>query len=321
MIWSKEPGILEYGILILFLILYIGFFIRIWLIARQVKSDFLPIFLKFFLRSFYIFLLILALLGPSFGDIKKEVKTVSKDIFFVIDVSTSMNANDLSPTRLEFAKHTIAEALPQLDADRIGFIIFTTEAFVHCPLTHDQNAQKLFLESITGDMISDGGTDLEKSLNLVLREFSQDDNKTEKSLKIAVIVSDGEQQTVVNPAIAQILKKNDISIFTLGTGTKKGGKIPVPSGFKKDLKGQTVVTRLQPSTLKELARVGGGKYYEITESNNETNALVGYINKMKGKVRDLKKLDAAANKYYYFVLFALILVICDLLLTVRTVRI
>jgi len=283
------------------------------------KSAMSSVFYKFFLRSFYFFLLIIALLGPSFGNVKKEIKSISKEIYLVVDLSLSMNANDVQPTRLEKAKEEIQKIITRFPSDKIGIIGFSSTATTLCPPTYDQSALQLFTESLNSNLLGSLGSDLSTGLELPLKIEKKTSN-TELN-KIVVLITDGEDYGEKAIKAANELRKNNFHLMVLGIGTTQGSKIPFNGTFKKDTSGNYVISKLEKNKLQDLSDLADGYYYEVNESAIETESLLDRINGVEGTVSDVREVDASANKYLYFLIIALFFIVIDVLITVRTVKI
>jgi Ca-activated chloride channel family protein len=319
MTWLRSLGPLEYIFICCFIILYAIYIVRIILIARKMKSNFRKIFYKFFIRSFYFFLLLIALLGPSFGNVKKEIKSISKQIYLVTDISLSMNANDIQPSRIEKAKQELKKMVKAFNSDKVGLIMFGNTAYVQCPPTYDQSALNLFIESLSSDLLSDGGSDLSSGLILATEQLGKSTKSDFK--KVIILITDGEDFSGKTKEAIKIINKNNIQLFVLGIGTEKGGSIPIYGALKKDKEGKIVNTSLKRELLNEIAEEAEGKYYEVSDKINETDYIINATNKIEGTVSDTREVDSSANKYFYFLLIALFFIIIDVVVTVRTVKI
>lgn len=261
-------------------------------------------------------------MGPSFGEGQREVKSIGKDLFIAVDLSQSMNARDVAPTRLEKIKFELKNIVEAFSSDRIGIIIFTSEAFLQSPLTYDKAALlDLSIELLNTNLITSDGTDFGPPLKMALEKLeSEESSVTQPKSKIIVLISDGEDFGDDTEKIAEEIEAADIKLFTLGIGTEKGGKIPDRTGYKKDRTGKEVVTKLNPKSLKNLANQTDGQYFEINESKNDVKRLISTIDKIEGELRDSKTLDVTTNKYYYFLWGALALICLDLLLSLKIVK-
>jgi Ca-activated chloride channel homolog len=320
--WYRSFGLTEIIFIAAFLVLYGLYIARVINIARMLNTPFQSVFIKVLLRTTYFALFIIALLGPSFGGSKKEVKSIGKDIIICVDLSKSMDAFDIQPTRLEKIKHEMKKLVSAFSSDRIGVIIFGSEAFMQCPLTFDQNALNLFIETMNTGLVPVSGTDFGPPLRMALSklEAESEANGQAKS-KVIILISDGEDFGEETNEIAREVDNRDIKLFTLGVGTERGGNIYAGNGVKKDRDGKAVLTKLNSSSLKSLANKTGGQYFEINETKNDVSRLINTIGKIEGELRDARYVDVTANKYFYFLAIAAFLLLVDLLVNVRTVRI
>jgi Ca-activated chloride channel homolog len=321
--WYRDFGLTEAILILAFIGLYAFYVMRVMRTARMLSTPFSNVFIKVILRATYFLLFIVALLGPSFGGAKKEVASVGKDIVICTDLSKSMDAFDIQPTRLEKVKFEMKRLVDAFNSDRIGIVIFSSEAFMQCPLTYDQNALNLFIDAMNSNLVPKTGTDFGPPLQLALNKLEADTDgpASQSKSKIIVLISDGEDFGEKTDDIVEEITKKNIRLFTLGVGTEKGGNIYAGNRLKKDSKGNTVITRLNPDALKSLARKTDGHYFEITESRNDVNRMINTIRSIEGELRGSHKIDAAANRYFYFLLLATILFITDIFLNISTIRI
>jgi Ca-activated chloride channel family protein len=320
--WYRELGITELILIGVFLILYAFYMARVIRVARQLHTPFYSIFIKFILRTVIFALLIIALLGPSFGEAKREVKSIGKDIMLCVDLSKSMDAFDIPPTRLEKIKFEMKRIISAFNSDRIGIVIFSSESFMQCPLTFDQNALNLFTETMNSGLVPATGTDFGPPLKMALEKLTaEEESKGDTKSKVIVLVSDGEDFGEETNDVADDIEREGIKLFTLGIGTESGGRIRSGSSYKTDRQGNVVVSKLNSEQLRRLANQTGGQYFEINETRNDVSRLINTINKIEGELMDARMMDITANKYYYFLAAALILLILDVLINVKTVRI
>lgn len=322
MTWLYSLSGLEITFIALFIVFYLLYLIRVISIAKKLSTPYGSVFIKLSIRSIYFALFIVALLGPSFGESKREVKSVGKDIFVLVDLSQSMNANDVQPTRLEKVKFELKNIVEAFSSDRIGIIIFSSEAFMQVPLTFDQNALNLFIETLYTNLVPSTGTDFTPPLQLALKKLNSEESPiTQQKSKVIILISDGEDFGEETEEVAQEIEDQGIKLYTLGVGTERGSKIRVNGVYKKNREGNDVVTKLDSRTLKKLASETGGKYFEINETNNDVSRLINTINNIEGELRDTRQIDVSANRYYYFLGIALLLLIIDLLTSVKTIKI
>ncbi len=321
MLFNKHIGQLELllaGAFVLFYCFYIG---KVIYICLKLQTSFHKVIPKLILRTIYFSLMLIALLAPSFGDIKKQVKAVGKDIFIAVDLSASMNASDIAPSRLHKAKQELHQLVDKFDGDRIGLIIFTSEAFVQCPLTYDHDALNIFISSLNTKLITSQGTDLGEPIRLAIEKFEQYGKSQEiTKSKILILFTDGEDFGDETKNITGSLQKDNIRLFTVGIGTKQGSGVPVKGGFKHDKEGRLVNSQLNRSLLVSLANRDKKSYYEISDKQNEIQKLAADIADLEGEVLATKTIDVSANKYIYFLTVAFFLMVIDVLVTVKAIK-
>jgi Ca-activated chloride channel family protein len=248
---------------------------------------------------------------------------VGKDIMICVDLSKSMDAFDVQPSRLEKVKFEMKRVIAAFNSDRIGIVIFSSEAFMQCPLTYDQNALNLFIESMSTGLVPSSGTDFAPPLRMALGKLEDPEgvSPTTQKSKVIVLISDGEDFGDETSDIVKSIEDGDIKLFTLGVGTEEGSPIGTQRGYKTDKYGKTVVSKINPGSMQSLAKQTGGQYFEISDTRNDVTKLINTINKIEGELRDARFVDVSANRYYYFLLGALILFVFDILINVKTVSI
>ncbi|AWW28977.1 aerotolerance regulator BatB [Echinicola strongylocentroti] len=319
MIWAY-PDLTLIGILAaVFGVLYSIYLIRFWRINKRLKVKKHRLLMKMGLRIAYFLLFLVALAGPSVGNATKEIKQEGKDLFIAIDLSQSMNATDISPSRLQRVKYELKNLIKNFSSDRIGLIIFSSEAFIQCPLTFDQNVLQLHLDGLHSQLVPNFGTDIGAPLALAVKKFSTDENQDPKSKSI-VLISDGENfGDNLNSTLGQ-LKEQGIKVFSLGIGTEAGSTIPKGNGVIMDESTNSpAVSKLSTNTLKRIASETNGQYFEISDDVQEIPQLITSIEKLEGAVTGSRTVEASANKYFYFLLAALGLAILDMILPLRTI--
>lgn len=323
MTWYQTITLLEILFGALFLGLYVGYLWRVQRVARFFGQRPHAVWFKFILRHLYLILIVIAILGPSFGAMKKEIKTIGKDLYIAVDLSASMDATDVQPSRLEKSKQEIQRLITRFNSDRIGLMIFGSDAYIQSPLTYDQNALQLYTRTLYTRLLPNTGTDYEPLLQLALDKFGQLGNSpaAEQKARILVLISDGEDFGEDVEYLAEQLSDQNIRVFTVGVGTTEGSRIPQGRRFKRDNDGNIILTKLQPAPLIELAELTNGQYFEVNDRINEISKLVSAINNIEGELRESKTIDVTANKYIYPLALALALILLDALLTIKIVRI
>ena len=319
--WYNSLGTIEFVFLGIFIIAYALYVFRIIRINRFLKVGFGAVVGKIVLRTLYFLLFLVALLGPLMGSATKEIQAVGKDIMIAVDLSQSMNASDVQPSRLEKVKFELKNIVKAFDADRIGIIMFSSEAFMACPLTYDQSALMMFIETLNTRLMPNAGTDFAPPLRMAYSKLIGDnDTPGQQKSKVIILISDGEDFGNDTQEISDDITDSGVKLFTLGIGTERGGQILSRGTPKTDREGNVVVTRLDSKSLKELANQTGGRYFEINDSQNDTSRLISGISQIAGELRDTKQVDTSSNKYIYFLLAGVLLFVLDHVIKLKTVR-
>ncbi|MDH5381143.1 MAG: VWA domain-containing protein, partial [Cyclobacteriaceae bacterium] len=203
-----------------------------------------------------------------------------------------------------------------------GIIIFSSEAFMQCPLTFDQNALNMFTEILNTGLVPNAGTDFGPPLKMALEKLDEPDATiTQQKSKIIVLISDGEDFGEETESVVEEINNKNIKLFTLGVGTEEGSKIKTTNGFKLDNQGMEVVTKLSSNSLRKIASDTDGQYFEINDGDNDIERMINAINGIEGEVRDVRHIDVTADKYYYFLMAALGLILIDVLFSFKVIRI
>lgn len=320
MIWAYPDGSLLTWLSVIFVLLYTIYLYRFYLINRKLQVKKHRIFIKMILRSTYFVLFLIALAGPSIGTSMKEIKEEGKDIFLAIDLSQSMNATDIGPSRLQRVKFELKNLTKSFAGDRIGLIIFSSEAFVQCPLTFDQNVLQLHIDGLNTGLVPSQGTDINAPLQMALSKF-QADERPEINSRSVILISDGEDFGDNFRPIISELSDAGIKIFSLGVGTSQGSSIPRGNSVIIDPKtNQPALSRLEPTNLKYLAAQTEGAYFEISDENQQISDLIAAVEREEGAVTGSRMIEASANKYFYFLFIALVLAFIDMIFPLRTIN-
>jgi Ca-activated chloride channel homolog len=319
MTWSKNLSTVEYWFIGVFFFLYLLYMGRTFWIAYRLGTTARAVVVKFIIRSIYFALLILGLLGPSFGVTEREAQATGKDIYFAIDLSKSMDAVDIEPSRLEKFKFELVNNLQILKSNRIGLIVFSSDAFVHAPLTFDYESVKFFTQKLNTSLIAESGTNLNSAFELINQKFINNQTSARKA-KVVVLVTDGEDFGSLEAIHIDNLKKNQINFIALGVGTSIGGKIKLANGFKQNENKEDVITRLDRPFLMKLTANLKGKYFELSNDKNQVIDMLKSVNNIENRLIDSRMFTVENNKYYYFLILALVLLTIDILTTVRTIK-
>ena len=264
-------------------------------------------------------LLLGGLARPQFGTRLETVEREGQDLVVVLDLSASMLARDIQPNRLEKAKHALGTLIGLLEGDRIGIVGFAGEAFVQCPLTLDYGAARTLLASMGPESIPVPGTALGEALRKGLELFPAEEEKH----KVMVLITDGEDHLGRPLEVAREAAAQGVVIHAVGIGSMQGTPIPVfdsegrAEGFKRDSSGQVVMTRLDESTLRELAEETGGAYRRATPGESELEGIYGEVAAMEKKQIASIQVAQYEERFQIPVLLGLILLLADLLLAER----
>lgn len=276
---------------------------------------------KLFLVFLSVFMIILALIGFEVGTKYEQVKISGVDIVIALDVSTSMNAEDIKPSRIEKAKHEISTFLSQLGGDRVALVIFAGQAFIQCPMTSDYSAVQMFLDAVTTHTTTSAGTDFAEALDVMAQAFvkTTDPGKSTSAGKAAVIFSDGEDHNPDSPSLIDNLRKQNIRVFGVGVGTTQAAPIPIydENGNLKDFKkrnGSVVTTKLEEEFMSKLASETGGAYYQASTNELEIKKIYQEISKMEKSENSEYQFTEFENRFQWFLLIAIAALGTDLLL-------
>ncbi len=271
------------------------------------KPSFTAIIIKYLLILLSFVLFIIAAARPLGKPIEIEQQYSGRDIMIVVDVSSSMNAIDLKPNRMEVVKKGLNNFITGLSGDRVGIIVFSGIDFVQCPLTLDYEAVSFIVDSIYAGMLPKEGTALGNAIKSAIERMEE---KAEKS-KVMILISDGESFEGISPVeAAKIAKDKNISIYTIGAGTEQGGMIPEGTDiwgrtYYKTYRGEVVVSRLNENILKQIAGISEGKYYRVTDVN-AFNKIMEDIKEIEANKAKLKKETKYEENYWIFLLWGII---------------
>jgi Ca-activated chloride channel family protein len=233
-------------------------------------------------------LLIIAAAGPKIGTEVREVKRQGVDLLVALDLSASMNAEDVKPSRLEKAKYEISRLIEKLEGDRVGLIVFTGEAYLQSPMTLDYSALRMFLNIAETNQMPSSSTDFSAAMETAAEAFTNEEDESDsQASKVLLIISDGENHGDSYDSSLQALREENVSIYTLGLGTEAGTNIPLYDesgsliGYKRDSEGNIINTELQTDVLRDIANEGNGEYYEIRSGSSGIDAFLGRLDELQ----------------------------------------
>ncbi|MCG1035180.1 VWA domain-containing protein [Polaribacter sargassicola] len=259
--------------------------------------------------------LIIALVNPKMGTKLQTVKREGVDIVFALDVSKSMLAEDIAPNRLEKAKQIISKTIDKLGSDRVGIIVYAGNSYPLLPITTDHGAANMFLQNANPDMVSSQGTDINGALELAKTYYNND----EQTNRFLIIISDGEDHQEETKEVAQTLTEEGVKIYTIGVGTENGGPIPMRVngsmiGYKKDNKGETVITQRKPDILQGIADAADGKYIDGNVTDKPVNVIAEIIANAEKNEFETKQFSDYKDQFQWFLAIGLFFLIIDIFL-------
>jgi Ca-activated chloride channel homolog len=276
--------------------------------------------LKLILLLFAWALLVMGIADPQTGSKLEKIKRKGIDLVFTLDVSNSMLAQDIAPSRLERAKQAIARLLDNLENDRVGLVVFAGNAYVQMPITTDYSAAKLFLANINPGMLPTQGTAIGDAIETSVSCFG----KTKQS-KAIILITDGENHEDDAVAAAHSAASSGIRVYTIGMGLPDGAPIPIYNsgmqiGYKKDRQGNTVISRLDDNLLKEIADAGKGVYIRANNSQAGVKEVFDQINSLEKVEYDSRIFSDYEDRYQFFLLGALLVLVVELLISEKKSR-
>lgn len=271
--------------------------------------------LKLIMLVLGISFLVISLVNPKMGSKLKTVKREGVDVVFALDVSKSMLAEDIAPNRLEKAKQIISKIIEKLGSDRVGVIIYAGNAYPLLPITTDHAAANMFLQNANPDMVSSQGTAINEALELAKTYYNND----EQTNRFLIIMSDGEDHQQETKQMAQNLSNDGVKIYTVGVGTEKGGPIPMRLngemiGYKKDRKGETVITKRQPEVLAEIADVANGRFIDGNITEEPVKQLSEIIANAQKNEFETKQFSDYKDQFQWFLGIAIVFLLLDIFL-------
>ena len=250
-----------------------------------------------------LFFLTIAASGPQIGTRVRPVERKGVDLVIVLDTSKSMDANDVTPSRLSKAKLELNKLIKTLNGDRVAIIVFAGSSHLYLPLTTDYEAALLFLNEIETDMIPNQGTSLSSALNTALTAFTEELEK----FKVVLLVTDGEDHEGEAIDVAKRATMAGMIINTVAVGSDEGGLIPIESNnkYKLDKKGRLVTSKVDQAILKDIAEAGNGSFYWFSNNRDSYIDIENGINKMEKKVISTHEYAEYDDRYQLFGLISL----------------
>ena len=272
--------------------------------------------LKFWLTFSAIALVIFMLARPQFGSKMETVKRSGVEAVIALDISNSMMAEDVTPSRLEKSKKLISRLVDTFNNDKVGMIVFAGEAFTQLPITSDYISAKMFLESINPSLIATQGTDIGAAIRLAMKSFTPNEGVG----RAIVVITDGENHEGGALEAAKEAAEKNMQVFILGIGSPEGSPIPVERGsnnFRKDKDGNVIVTRLNEQMCQEIAKAGNGLYIRVDNSNSAEKILNNEIAKLSKSDVESQVFTEYDEQFQALAWLVLILLVIEMLILER----
>lgn len=266
-------------------------------------------FLKFILRGLSFSLLFVALMGPYSETREEQVSIMGREVYIILDVSASMNATDVHPSRLSKAKQELKKLVDHLKGDKIGLIVYTEHPYNQCPLTQDHEAVELFIDLAQTDQFVQTGTQLRSALVMALDRFQHTPKDASQISRAIVLVSDGEDYGGGYTYLFHRLKSQNIKVFPVGVGTETGAPVPISPNsrdYKRMEDGSVVISRLIDDDLKKIANEFGTTYVKLDDDMKGMDELISQIYSMTATPLEVS-IEQVANNRFQFFLFAAII--------------
>jgi Ca-activated chloride channel homolog len=283
-------------------------------------SDYAP---KNFSFKFFLILTALALSIIGAANIRKPAKgstgnRAGIDVMVALDVSNSMLAQDIKPNRLERAKQVLSRIIDKIGNNRMGMVVFAGQAFLQMPLTSDLAAARLYVSNASPDAVPTQGTVIGDALRLCNTAL---DTK-EKKYKAIILISDGEDHDEKANQVLKELQDNGVVVYTIGIGSPDGAPIfdAAINDYKKDEKGNTVISKLNEKDLQNIAEQTGGEYYLFTNADDVSNKVSASIGQMEKKQIGGTGIRVYTSYFQWFLLAALIFLLFEIIIPERKMK-
>ncbi len=270
---------------------------------------------KMWLMLIALALLIVTLARPQFGTKVDTRKRQGIEAIIAMDVSNSMLAQDVTPSRLDKSKMLVSSIVDKMTDDKIGLIVYAGEAYTQLPITSDYVSAKMFLETISPAMITTQGTDIKQAIDLAMKSFTPNQDVS----KAIFVITDGEDNEGGAAEMAKAAADKGIKVYVLGVGSPQGAPIPVSgrSDYMVDNEGNVVVSKLNEQMCREIAAAGNGAYIYVDNSSSAQEELSGYVDKLAKKDMESVIYSEYDEQFQAVALLALLLLVVDLVIMER----
>jgi Ca-activated chloride channel family protein len=308
--WIRNISAFEIGIIALFLLLYLIFFFRVWRAGKYFIRPSRLIFVKFALRAIYLALLIIALLGPSFGNTEIVNRSGGKNIHIIMDMSASMKATDLTPSRIDKVKSELINLISSLSSNRFSVMVFSDQAHWQIPLTLDVQLVRDFIQGVYPDLMPGPGSNINAPLETLALHL-QSGKKKDK--EVLFLITDGEFYQSADARWINTIRNAASAIIILGVGTEAGGIIPDSDSGK-----QTASSHLDKMELMSLSNKLNGKLFFMDNQRSDFPDIIAEIKQLpEYTTKDTPQENTQSNKYSNFLLAGILLAMVDFLIIIK----
>lgn len=264
---------------------------------------------KFWLLNAALAVLVFMLARPQMGTKISHEKRNGIEAIICMDISNSMRAEDVVPSRLDKSKMLVEDMVDHFTNDKIGLVVFAGDAFVQLPITSDYVSAKMFLQNIDPSLIQTQGTDIADAIKVAMQSFTQQ----EKVGRAIIVITDGEDHEGGALEAAAAAKKKGINVFILGVGSPKGAPIPLGNGnYMKDASGQTVMSALNEQMCKQIAQAGSGVYIHVNNTSDAQEELNDELTKLQKGETDSVIYSQYDEQFQAFGILAIILLVVEI---------
>lgn len=274
--------------------------------------------IKFWLLEFGLSMLIIAIARPQMGIQAKTDKRVGIETIIALDISNSMLAEDVKPSRLVRSKMLIENLIDKFTNDKVGLIVFAGDAFVQLPITSDFVSAKMFLNTIEPSLIATQGTDIATAINMASHSFT----KQEGIGKAIIVITDGEDHEGGANEAAQKAREKGMTVYVLGIGTSRGAPIPLGdgSGYIKDERGEVVLSALNEAMCKEIANSGGGSYIQVNNNSDAQKLLDIELSKLSKNEISSNVYTEHGEQFQIFCFIAILFIVFEMFISERKTK-
>ena len=272
--------------------------------------------IKFTIALIAYTLLVFAAARPQFGQREQNIHRQGIEVMIALDISNSMLAEDVAPSRLDRAKQVLSKLIDNMVDDKVGLVVFAGDSYVQLPITCDYVSAKMFLNAITPELIATQGTAIGDALQTCIRCFGAEESEASRAI---ILITDGENHEDDAEGAAKTASERGIHTFVVGIGKPEGSPIPIPgtSNYRKDRQGNVVVSRLNEDMCRQIAQAGQGLYVRCDNSNTATRAIQKELSHLAAADIETTVYTDYNEQYQTFALLALILLFIDSFIMTR----